>query len=191
MQFYLSESLHPMLQHCKSVTQACYGFSVTDFRRLCSSASGIKLINSDLQYKALWTECALRTQPDWRETLTPQPCLQLLLMTSKRGWRRIPSGTGPDTETLRPRTPELDLYDELCWQHNVNMSSLEFQWVEVIEIQKIVLVNRYDWAHNRSCKIHDKCLSCQLILTSVGFISNSCRIIIHAIIQQVSGKYWS
>lgn len=97
-------------------------------RRLCSSASGIKLINNDLQYKALWTECALRTEPDWRETLIPQPSLQQLLMTSMRGWRRIPSGAGPAAETLclSHYTPGLDLYDELCWQHNVNMLCFVF-----------------------------------------------------------------
>lgn len=74
----LFQNLHPTSGMFRD---AFFSSAVTDAKRLRSSTSGIKLINSDLQYKALWTECVLWTEPDWRETLTPQPSLRQSLMT--------------------------------------------------------------------------------------------------------------
>lgn len=148
---------------------------VKDFRRLCSSASGIKLINNDLQTKHFELSVRLRTEPDWRETLTLQPSLQLSLMTSMGDWRRIPSGAGPAAETAGHDTPGLDLCDELRWEHNVNMLCFVRGWKHM----QFTIYHQLR-AQNRRYKIHVKYLQGQLILTSLP---------IQAIIEQVSDYY--
>lgn len=76
---------------------------VKDFRWPCSSDSGIKFINNDLQTKHFELSVRCEQTQNGRKLWPCSPRYNCRLWLMTRGWRRIPSGAGPAAETPHPR----------------------------------------------------------------------------------------